>query len=132
MKRYIPELGQAVFGCPTSQYDCPEYIEAGLKHLNDELCRIMWNKNQKEYQSPFGNYANEYKNDTFEVRSYYWGDNEDKAVLPNFQCGDFEVRWYKYLGRGMSMNKSLDANEFFDIIDRCIKSVRREDVAINN
>ena len=122
--KYIPEIGQSVFGCPTSEYSCPEFIEAGLKHLSNEIERVEWNITQKEYDSPIYNNSEHYKTDIFTMDSYYWGDDESIEQIPNFKHGDFEVRWYKYLGRGMSMNKEIDANKFFEIIDLCLKSVR--------
>lgn len=36
-----------------------------------------------------------------------------------------EIRWYKYLGRGMSMNQDIDANGFFKVMDKCLKSLRK-------
>lgn len=58
-------------------------------------------------------------------------NNEHKkdcpVVVPNFKYKDFEIRWYKYLGRSTSMNKLIDANEFSKILDRCLESVRKLD-----
>jgi hypothetical protein len=136
MSEYEPELGQALWGCPTSEFDCPEFIEAGLRHLSNEIERVEWNRTQEEFDSPMDNTGASYKALGFELHAYYWGDcecgaGEDynhapscRTMWPNFRCGDFEVRWYKYLGRGMSMNQDVDANTFFKIIDRCLASVR--------
>lgn len=224
-EQYQPELGQAAFGQPFSEFDCPEFIKAGLRMLADEIERVEWNIRQQEYEAPTSNNGESYSTDTFDMRAYYWGDctcgwddfefveNHDgdcyqselrarqeavgydrtsyewdsfesnkwremadrvyaeltskfglpmtgcavhctcsypkrfdvwfdahklgpdghepkcPAILPNFKCGDFEVRWYKYLGRGMSMNQDIDANSFFEIIDRCLDSVRRHEDA---
>ncbi len=130
MEKYEPELGQAVFGCPTSEFRCPHFIEAGLQYLACEIERVEWNRRQEEFQSPTRNYSTEYKTDAFEMYAYYWGDDEKLSERPNFKCGDFEIRWYKYAGRGMSMNKEIDANKFFEIMDRCIQSVRKLDVDV--
>ena len=119
------ELGQILFGNPISEFKCPEFIEAGLRHLANEIERIEWNNKQEEYEAPISNNGGEYKTDTFEMRAYYWGEDEKLAALPNFKCGSFELRWYKYCGRGMSMNKKIDANEFFEIINKCLESVRK-------
>ena len=43
----------------------------------------MWNINQKEYDSPFENTANKFKNDVFEVQAYSW--NEDNPTSYNFK-----------------------------------------------
>lgn len=46
-------------------------------------------------------------------------------VLPNFlhKRTGLEIRWYKYIGRGMSANKPIDCREFADIIKECIASL---------
>ena len=50
------ELGNFMFNTnQNQQYDCPNYIIALLKEIDNQLLRIMWNKNHKEYESPFGN-----------------------------------------------------------------------------
>jgi hypothetical protein len=49
-KYYEPELGQAVFGNPTGIYELPEFAEALLKYLLDEIERIYWNVNQKKWE----------------------------------------------------------------------------------
>lgn len=127
LKKYRPELGQMCFGCPSSEFECPEFIEAGLRYLSDEIERIEWNIQQEEYESPVANNGAEYKTDIFEIRAYYWGEDKKLSMLPNFKYNDFEVRWYKHLGRGMSMNKEIDANTYFKIIDKCLKNVRKKD-----
>lgn len=220
--QYEPELGQAVFGCPSSEYPCPTFVEAGLSQLAAEIERVEWNRTQQTFHAPTGNNGGEYFTDVFLMRAYYWGDCEcgwddidyegthdaecyytelnrlmvaagvhewsfgngtdwedlqkikdgiyrqmtekyglpmqgcavhctctrakrfedwceankrgpaghaiDCPVyVPNFKCGNFEVRWYKYMGRGMSMNQDIDANDFFKIIEQCLESVRRRD-----
>ena len=213
---YEPELGQMVFGNPSQELECPEYIEALLSHLGHEIERIVWNVTQKKYDSPTGNVGGLYKNDTFEMRSYYWGEctcgfdardyewsgqhshkpkcwtetyqairrefvlggideyteegrakfltrakelgwpfetqdgiavycncgyDEEYAkwretndhvpdcptIMPNFRCGDFEVSWYKYLGRGMSMNREISEADAVAVLNKCMESVRRDE-----
>ena len=51
--KYEPEIGQALFGQPYNEYDCSELCIAALMSINDELERVMWNLDQKEYESPF-------------------------------------------------------------------------------
>ncbi len=213
-KAYEPELGQAAFGNPARELECPEYIEALLDHLGNEIQRVVRNVTQKPYEPPTGNVGGFYINDTFAMRSYYWGEcvcgfeqrdwawseahehaaacwqhkwkqvNEEfkdkrrweepwrsrelarakelgwpfdrtdgiavycdcgydrdyaewritndhapdcPTILPNFRCGDFEVSWYKYLGRGMSMNRAVSEAESVQILTRCLESVRRDE-----
>ena len=55
------ELGNIAFNTNVKYYyDCPEYVIALLRELDNQLCRIMWNINQEEYDSPFSNTANSY------------------------------------------------------------------------
>lgn len=122
------ELGQIVFWEDrVKQYDCPEYLTALLKGIDERLCVLMWNINQEEYDSPFDNSGNVegFKNDVFEVHAFSW--DEDYKQQFNFKCRDFEVSWYKYLGRGMTMNKKITPDEAVKIFDKCIKSLEKMD-----
>ena len=47
-KNYEPELGQAIFGQPFKQYECPEYVEAALSHLGREVWRVEHNNGNTE------------------------------------------------------------------------------------
>jgi len=44
-------------------------------------------------------------------------------VRPNFRCGDVEVRWYKYIGRGMSTNSELSRDEWRGVFAVCRASL---------
>lgn len=124
-KSYMPELGQAMFGQPTQQYECPEWLEAYLWHIDKEIDRVMWNINQEEWDSPFANTGNSYKNDVFEVEAYSWDDSEDQSY--NFKWHDIEISWYKYCGRGMSVNKKVTFKEGHQMLNECLKSIRKLD-----
>ena len=124
MEKYKPELGQMAFGCPSSEFECPNFIKAGLSMLADEIERVEWNITQQCYDAPTNNNAESYITNIFEMHAYYWGNDENLMERPNFKYNDFEVRWYKYMGRGMSMNRAINAIEFFEIIDKCLKSVQ--------
>jgi len=57
-----------------------------------------------------------------------WRKEHDHAadcreVIPNFKCGDLEIRWYKYLGRGMSVNREVTRAEWKEIFRRCFASL---------
>lgn len=45
------------------------------------------------------------------------------AARPNFKCGDVEVRWYKYIGRGMTANRELSRAEWRELFARCAASL---------
>jgi hypothetical protein len=125
MADYQPELGQAAFGCPVGEFECPLFIEAGLMYLAREIELSEWNRTQKQFDAPVVNNGGEFKTGEFAMHAYYWGDDEALEARPNFKCGDFEVRWYKYLGRGMSMNRDIDANDYFAIIEKCVGSLHQ-------
>lgn len=130
MEKYEPELGQAFFGNPTKEYAAPEFVIAMIKHLANEIERVEWNLTEKEYDAPITNNGGEYRTDVFEMRAYYWGDDEETGALPNFKCGDVEVCWYKHLSRGTTINKEIDENEFSEIMEKCLASVRAKDTRI--
>ena len=58
--------------------------------------------------------------DVFEVHAYNW---DDETIQPyNFKCGDVEISWYKYLGRGMDIPE-LTYEELDDMLNECLKSL---------
>jgi len=126
-KQYEPEIGQAVFGAPWREFECPDFVRSGLEYLDNEIRRVEGN-NGREYSSPLANSGASFQTPIFEMRAYYWGDEEEESCKPNFECGDFEISWYKYFGRGTTMNQDVDANGFAKILDRCLKSMRERDV----
>lgn len=122
MKKYIPELGQAMFGQPSQCYECPEWLESFLWSIDRELSRVMWNIEQEEYDSPFGNTGNKFKNDVFEVNAYDWDDNSEQKY--NFKWKDLEISWYKYCGRGMSVNQKISLSKGEKMLNECLESLR--------
>lgn len=106
--------------------DCPRYIEVFLLHIQDKMWRCYWNKFQKdmdeEWNNPFTNSGNVkgFNNGTFEVHAYDWSD-EDQPY--NFKYKDIEIRWYKYCGRGMYLNKELTIVEAIHMFNDCIESL---------
>lgn len=115
---YQPELGQMIFGQPFKEHAVSNLVDAALCHIRDELDRVMWNVNQREYDSPFGNTGNTFKCDTFEVHAYSWGDDEQPY---NFKWRGIEISWYKYLGRGMSANAIITPATVSEMLDDCLK-----------
>lgn len=112
-----------------------DFLTAILEHIEEELLRVMWNINQKEYdaKNPFRNSGNVegFKNDTFEVHAYDWGWEEDenkKESQPiNFKWRDFEVSWYKHLGRAMDWNRRITHDECAEMLTECLESLRKMD-----
>ena len=119
------ELGNFMFNTnQNQQYDCPNYIIALLKEIDNQLLRIMWNKNHKEYESPFGNTGNKFFNKVFQVQAYEW--NEDIEQQFNFKYKDIKSSWYKYLGRDTTINKEITPEEAADMFNDCIDSLKED------
>ena len=122
------ELGNIMFNTNTNQiYECPRYIIALLREIERQLDRIMWNINQKHYESPFANTANSFALGNFEISAYNWNDDiqqeynfiykvdKTKANMP-----DLKISWYKYLGRDTTINQEIDSNVMIQIFDDII------------
>ena len=121
------ELGNIIFNTnKNQQYNCPRWIVALLNELDDQLDRVMWNRHQEEYQSPFENTANSFKNDVFEVQAYSWNDEVEQPY--NFKCDDIEISWYKYLGRDTTINGEYEPQKIIDMFNKCLQSILDMDV----
>lgn len=124
MPGYAPELGQLMHGQPHQAFDVPLIMEASLSYISDRLSSVMWNINQAQYESPFSNSGNEFKNDVFEAAAYSWGD---EAQTYNFAWKDLRISWYKRAGRGMSANIEITPGLAAECLEACIASLDRMD-----
>lgn len=70
-----------------------------------------------------------YENDTFVIRPYYWGEDEDEADKPNFvyKPGGIKIWWYKYPLRAAECSHNISFREFRKILRKCSKSLNAED-----
>lgn len=120
------ELGQMCFSSNTiHHYDCPDYVVALLRDIARKLDIVMWNSKQKEYDNPFENTGNDFVCDAFEVHAYNW--NEDVEQPYNFKCGVIEISWYKYLGRGTTINGLYTKDEIVRMYNTCLEEIRKMD-----
>lgn len=124
------ELGNIICNPNTNQYyECPLYTIALLREINRQLCRIMWNINQEEYDSPFDNTGNSFELDNFIIQAYNWDSNSQeynflyKVDKNKFNCEDIKISWYKYLGRDTTINQQLDYDIIIAMFDDCINSL---------
>lgn len=124
MSAFQPELGQMVFGQPTQQLDAPEILEAVFDRIARELDRVMWNRDQQEYENPFSNTGNRFECDTFKVHAYDWGSDDQPW---NFAWRDLRVSWYKWMGRGMSANMEVTPDLASQCLTECLEAVRALD-----
>jgi hypothetical protein len=118
---YQPELGQAVFGQPWKEHSGGELLDAALGHLDNELQRVLWNRLQKECPSPFHNTAARFETEGLAIHAYSWSE-EDQPW--NLKCGDLEISWYKWCGRGTSSNKPLTPDEIAAFLDDALAIIR--------
>lgn len=119
---YEPELGQMIFGQPHKRFAVSEIVIAALAAIDTELSRVMWNIEQREYASPFGNTGNEFQCPEFKVEAYSWNDDYEQPF--NFKWRDLEISWYKWFGRGTSSNVEITPDRASEMLDSCLAAVR--------
>lgn len=113
-------------------------ISAILDKIESELSRCYWNKYQKEMLSPFKNTGEIYSNNTFTVRAFYWGEDEEYANLPNFEYEGLEVRWYKHSGRGLTwrykggVQAAIPADFLATMLKKCFDAIQKDFSLDNN
>ena len=121
MAGYVPELGQAAFGQPHQAYEVPEIMVAVLTLISHEVDRLTWNIHQEEIPSAFSNSGGAFSCDTFAVEAYSWNDEVEQPW--NFKCGDLEISWYKYMGRGMSANRDISPDDASAVLRKCLDAL---------
>ena len=64
-------------------------------------------------------------NDTFTIRPYYWGEDEEIAAQPNFvyKPTGLEISWYKYPMRDAYSNQDVSVEDFKTILKDCLRHV---------
>lgn len=125
---FIPEPGQFAFGGPVEQWEAPDYVTALLQYVGGEIARVECNRLQEPVEPPTG-WIGEYSTEVFTMRGYRYPEDDDDVPPPNFEAdvkgiGRIELRWYKHLGRGMSVNRSLSPKEWVQVFDVCVASIR--------
>ena len=109
-------------------YNVPLIWEAALSLLDYELCRVMWNIHQKEYDSPFVNTGNRFEElKEFKVRAYDWSweyDDCERNKQPwNFKWRNVRIYWYKHMRRGIESNIELTADMASEMLEECYKAI---------
>jgi hypothetical protein len=123
-KNYQPEMGQMCFGNKWEDYEIPEYANALLQHLIEEMKRVYWNNKQELF-----NECQYTKINKVVYRPYYWGEDSRAKQKPNFYIlGDkVQVFWYKHPGRGMSVNRKMSMKGWIDWFNRVLKRLWKAD-----
>lgn len=126
MKKYEPEMGQAVFGQPWQEYPTPEWAIALLEGIRARIKVAGWNEYQREFD-PFDDWEDaeifnkKHKEMGFEVWPYSWDDEKEQKY--NFKVRDIEFRWYKHIGRGDTVNRKITTKEMAEIFDKCANNL---------
>ena len=45
----------------------------------------------------------------------------------NFKYQNIEISWYKWLGRGTSINRKITPEEAIEMFEVCLRSIREDD-----
>lgn len=130
------EIGNFLFGNSHGKYcvERGEFEEAFLKFLtqcgfdsygniNDEkLERLCITDSADKSNS---DYVYVFNNGTFEIRPYYWGNDEKLTNKANFvyMPDNIEISWYKYALRDAYSNKQLTFEYFCRMLKTCAKSL---------
>ena len=129
MAEFVPPFNQALLGNPMGRYEMSPPAEAMFDAVINEMARVYWNVNQKQFDSKYGEPDHGIPEIT--IHRYWWGEPEDpEAERPNFTYDGVEVRWYKYIGRGMSCNVEWDANQWAEWMIRAIKHINNYDTKL--
>ena len=120
------ELGQALFSNSSfHEHDVPDYIDEGLALI----ARAVKEKRNDSGLLISNDGEEKFVNDIFALRSFCWCDGDRKGheeeCPPNFSdfISGLNITWYKYLGRGESMNKEVTLREWTEILSRCLRSL---------
>lgn len=114
------ELGNLLFGNSRGNYA----IER--EEWQDPFCKFLDNNGFDGYGYKEGSDERCFENDTFIIRPYYWGDEEDIAELPNFEYKPtgFTISWYKYPMRDAYASHDISTEEFIAILKACENSLK--------
>lgn len=118
---FEPELGQFIFGQPYKEFEVPEHLISAMADIAEALDTAY---GEDPRSSPFANSGESYSNSTFAVEAYSW--DEDYEQPWNFKWEDIEVSWYKWFGRGMSVNKIVSKEESDRLRRECLTSLAAE------
>jgi len=122
-KKFEPELGHMMFGQDWQEHDASPMLDAALDAIRAELDRVMWNINQRVYDSPFGNTGNSFECPAFKIEAYSWNEDYDQPF--NFKWKDVEINWYKYLGRDTSVNQVMSNDKIAEMLNECLEAIRK-------
>lgn len=124
-EKFVPELGQMVFGQPSQTYEVSDIWEAALSMLGYEIWRVEHNRGNGD-NNPMSNSGARFDCEAFSAHAYSWDDEEEQPW--NFRWRDVRISWYKYCGRGMSANMVLSPDQASEMLIECLRATRELDV----
>lgn len=134
MTTFEPELGQALFSnSGTERQVLPVYMERGLEALAEAIEKKRYGAKADGWCALTTNSGDpEYVCDVFAMRAYCWCDGapgHEEGCPPNFEHrgSGLVVRWYKWLGRGTSVNRVPSRKEWRRILAECQNAVEATD-----
>lgn len=117
------EIGNILFGNSRGMYQVVPRMD-----YQDVFCEFLYRNGWDSHAIRGDGYdtSYEYENDTFIIRAYYWGEDEDIATLPNFvyKPTGLEISWYKYPMRDAYSNQDISVEAFADILAECEQSMK--------
>ena len=115
------ELGNAIFGNSRGLY----HVEPRDQY-QDAFCEFLFANGFDGYGYKEGHKSREFENETFVIRPYYWGEDDDIAALPNFEFKPtgLQIKWYKYPMRDAYSNMDISVEEMKYILAGCAASMR--------
>jgi hypothetical protein len=98
-------------------------------YLVDSIIRAIAEHHGHENEWPI-KYGTTIDNNIFMMHSFCWCEKEDcpwckeEDPLPNFHYKplDFQVGWYKYIGRSMKYNKNISIFECANMLIDCLNT----------
>ena len=114
---------QMLRGDTVGAHACSEIGEAAIAALILQIDRVYWNVNQEHWCNDAGRRGDPLI-PGIHYQDYVWLDWDDPGAerkkIPNLMVEgfDIEVRWYKYPGRGTSINRAVSPDEWSAWLDR--------------
>ena len=91
---------------------------------------VLWNYTmvlKSKWEDILGNNGHDYENDTFMVRSYDWGLDDEANTRNEYHLwhkpSGFKLQWYKYPLRDPYVNMDISHEQFLDILRDCTNSI---------
>lgn len=122
-KKYEPELGQLCSRRPWRKYAASDLLQTALECLSMTYGVLF-----PDRPNPFQNTgAVLHISSRFSVQAYVWDEDEEESESPpNFCWRDLEISWYKWCGRGVSVNRSVSDEEVQVMLRDCMESLLEE------